>query len=213
MSVCEVLFKNFRVRRGRVEIRVKRFCVRRGTKVCIVGESGAGKTTLLDSIAGLIKYEGEIKRGKFFYLPFNVSVPPFQTVWDFVRQNAAVSRCSSPPIFLQRVVTYLKAMGIEDLSKRVSSMSDGERRRMLLALALSHGCELLLIDEPFQGLDPQNVLRISKYLRRYEGTGIYVVHNYLGLGACDETYLLKNGELMPLSNPIVIKDNCYCYCQ
>ncbi len=212
MTECEVKIRNLRVRRGRVEVKIKELCIERGTKVCIVGESGAGKTTLLDSIAGLLKYEGVIKRPKFFYLPFNVSIPPFQTVWDFIRQNAVVSKCIDLHTYVREAREYLKLLGIGNYSKKVVHMSDGERRRMLIALALSHNCDLLLIDEPFQGLDPQNVLKVSHYLREYKGTGIYVVHNYLGLNACDYVYILKNGELNPLPNPLVRKDGCYCYC-
>ncbi len=213
MTECEVILKDFVVRRGRVRVYVKELCIEKGRKVCIVGESGSGKTSLLDAISGLLKFQGYLRRPKFFYLPYYVSYPPFQTIEAFIRQNALNTKCSKPSDYMKRVSEYLTAFGLEDVRRKLGELSDGERRRVFLAGALAHNCELLLIDEPFQALDPANVVRIAEHLRRYKGTGIYVIHNYFGLSACDDVFLLEKGELKTWEVKVKTLDGCTCYCQ
>ena len=127
---------------------------------CLTGPSGYGKTTLLHTIAGLIVPDS----GEITGRPEKVSLM-FQDdrlfPWMNALQNIAVV-CDDEA----RAMQYLKAVELEqEASSMPSSLSGGMRRRIALARALAYSGEILLLDEPFKGMDLPLVERLAPLIQ------------------------------------------------
>ncbi len=142
------------------------FGVEQGDFLCIVGENGSGKSTLLKGLLGLKKpdggtivFEEGFTRGDIGYLPQQES-----TLEDFpatVKEIVRSGLLKSNPFRLfygkeqkQMAIACLKALEIEDLSTRsFRELSGGQKQRVLLARAFAATRKMLILDEPFNGLD------------------------------------------------------------
>lgn len=152
--------------------------------VCIYGASGRGKTTLMRLIAGLEKPDS----GKITGVPERVSYM-FQEdrllPWFTAEQNVASvltrDRKSEAREWLQRVELS------EQADSFPSEMSGGQQRRMSLARALAYEGELLLLDEPFKGLDEALTERMAELVLSSKTMFIAAVHaqRELELLKCD----------------------------
>jgi cobalt/nickel transport system ATP-binding protein len=145
------------------------FVARRGQRVAILGPNGAGKTTMLFHILGLLKAQEGVVRV--------FGVDP-STRWKDIRRNVGVvlqnveEQILAPTVaedvafsprqygmpeneVEERVGEAMRLLGIEDLGWRVPhNLSGGEKRKVALAGAIVMEPELLVLDEPFEGLDP-----------------------------------------------------------
>lgn len=163
------------------------------------GESGVGKSTLLDLIAGFLKPRaGEIfastKEGKEIPLiPLSYlrqDAPLFDHL--SVQKNVAFSRAS-----VQEVCEMARALGITDLlQKKAGGLSGGQRQRVLLAQTLLQKRPLILLDEPFKGLDQDNKERALNAIQKasnVDGTFlIFTTHDsrdVIALGAREMTLI------------------------
>jgi ABC-type nitrate/sulfonate/bicarbonate transport system ATPase subunit len=132
-------------------------CVMDTPATCIESPSGGGKTTLLRLIAGLLKPDGgRIMAGgsKICYLFQEDRLLPWLTARENVAAVLPKARRAEADVFLDRV--ELSAEG----SQLPKNLSGGQARRVALARALAYGGELLLLDEPFKGLDPELTERL-----------------------------------------------------
>ena len=165
-----------------------------GRCTAIMGPSGCGKTTLLSVIAGLrVPDAGEvIGMPQQFTMVFQEDrLCEDFTVAANLRLVAARTRTAEIPM-------VLAAMGLVDLgSKRVTELSGGMKRRVALVRAMAADSEIVLLDEPFTGLDSQNSKKAAEYiLSEQRGrTVISVTHDMemckmLGAGIC----LLTSGK-------------------
>ena len=152
-----------------------------GGSVAVMGPSGSGKTTLLRLIMGLEKPDG----GEII----GTDKERFACVFQ---ENRLIEHCSAPEnlrLVLKKdvpeeaIIEELKSVGIgvsnpEELTKPVSKFSGGMKRRVAIVRAVCHPAELLLLDEPFKGLDEKLHLEVIDYIRRHsEGrTVICVTH-------------------------------------
>lgn len=124
----------------------------------VKGASGKGKTTLMRMIAGLEKYEGEIHvpTDKISFMFQEDRLIPFISV---LKNVAAVSDVNTAK-------KYLNMLGLEDeYNSPPLSLSGGMKRRVSLSRALAYPSELVILDEPFKGLDEnlkQQVIEIIK---------------------------------------------------
>lgn len=112
----------------------------------IMGKSGYGKTTLLLLLGGLRKADsGHIEGvpGKIAYVFQEDRLLP----WMNVLKNASIAGNE------QTAKTWLQALGIDEMDKYPSELSGGMARRVAIARALSYPSDLLIMDEPFKGLD------------------------------------------------------------
>jgi len=184
------------------------FSVRRGEVLGLIGPNGAGKTTLFECLSGLMPADaGMMNRGDeilpagrrketLFYLPDAILPWAEQTVsWAlhfFERLYRRPGNCVSELIQPLRLDEIMRA--------RMSSLSKGERKRLLLALGLLTPHELLLLDEPFDGLDLRQTRDVMTLLRSHVAEGrtlMLSIHQLVDAGrVCDRLVMLSGGRVV-----------------
>lgn len=184
------------------------FSVRRGEVLGLIGPNGAGKTTLFECLSGLlaanggtVKSQGQTlppsqRKQTLFYLPDAILPWAEQTVkWVlsffsriYHREPAQTSELAEP-LRLNEV-----------MHSRIGSLSKGELKRTLLALGLLTPHPLLLLDEPFDGLDLRQTRDVMTLLRNNAATGrtlMLSIHQLVDAGrVCDRLVLLSGGRVV-----------------
>ena len=193
-----------------------------GEVVGLLGPNGAGKTTcfymlvgLIASDAGEISLEGQPighlpihRRAKMglSYLPQENSVFRQLTVEENIlavlQLNASVQRKAQE----QQLEHLLGELQIEHLRRQPAiALSGGERRRVEIARALATSPRFVLLDEPFEGVDPIAVIEIQRIVSflRERGIGVLITdHNVREtLGICDRAYILNDGKVLADGRP------------
>ena len=184
------------------------FDIRERDILGIIGPNGAGKTTLLECLTGLLPADsGRVlwknqplpapkRKDVMFYLPEEI-VPyreqPTFRLTGLCRDIYSFSR--------ERERDVLVRLGIEKvLARRIGELSHGYRRRLLLALALLAPKPLLLLDEPFDGLDPRQTVEVAALLREESATGrtlLLSIHQLADAArVCGRFLLLVEGKVM-----------------
>jgi ABC-2 type transport system ATP-binding protein len=184
------------------------FGLRERAVLGIIGPNGAGKTTLLECLAGLLPansgkvfWKGEPlpssgRKDVMFYLPENIAPygeqPTFRLTGLF-RDVYGLSR--------ERERDVLLCLGIEKvLTRRIGELSRGYRRRVLLALAMLAPRPLLLLDEPFDGLDPRQTIEVANLLREEAASGrtlLLSIHQLADAARiCSRFLLLVEGKVV-----------------
>lgn len=194
-----------------------------GTCIGIVGPNGSGKSTAMKVLAGLLKpTRGQVSVADrplagwtrpelarhLAYLPQNGEVHwPLRT-----RAVVALGRLPHAPFGAARALDDAAIDGamarcdVTHLAQRpISSLSGGERARVLLARALATGAGLILADEPFAQLDPQHQIHAMEVLRAEAGRGatVVVVLHDLALAAryCDRVAVFSAGRVVAEGEP------------
>ena len=203
MLTVEGLTKTFGSRRVLSDVS---FSVGTGEVLGLIGPNGAGKTTVLECLAGLlpsdsgtIAYRGDrlsINRRKeaLFYLPDAILPWAQQTVsWVLTFFEKLYSRTS------EKLASLTAPLRLEEVARsRVATLSKGERKRVLLALGLLTPHPLLLLDEPFDGLDLRQTRDVMSLLRSESFTGrtLFVsIHQLVDAAkVCDRLVLLNAGK-------------------
>ncbi len=178
---------------GRTVLRHVNMELRREKVYCLMAPSGAGKTTLLRVLAGLTEAdEGGIEPGNI----------PVSMVFQEDRLAEEVSALRNVELVCgsrKKAEELLEALlPGEDLRKPVKLLSGGMRRRVCIARALAAESGLLLLDEPFNGLDEENRNRSARVILQYRGERLLLVstHNkedITGLGG-ERLSLLETGK-------------------
>jgi len=182
------------------------FTVRPGEVLGLIGPNGAGKTTVLECLAGLLpsnagslSYRGESlaltrRKQALFYVPDGIlpwAEQPVKWVLRFFEKLYARGADK-----LSQIAGPLR---LEEIGRsRIGTLSKGERKRMLLALSLLTPHPVLLLDEPFDGLDLRQTRDVMTLLRSESVTGRALVVSIHQLNdaakVCDRLVLLNNGE-------------------
>ena len=189
------------------------FEVERGSVFCIIGPNGAGKTTTIECLEGLRKPDGGsvlvagldpiTDRSRFVHnigaQLQEIGIPPRMKAREALSLFAILYRTSIPLSELS------KELGLEEsLSKQYSSLSGGQKRRVNIALALVGDPEIVFLDEPTTGLDPESRFRFWDYFRRQNARGmtIVVTTHYLEEARenCDVVLLMNEGRVV-MSGP------------
>ncbi|NLF55830.1 MAG: LPS export ABC transporter ATP-binding protein, partial [Thauera phenolivorans] len=164
------------------------FEVDAGEVVGLLGPNGAGKTTCFYMIVGLVRADGgeillddarlthlpihERARRGLSYLPQEMSVFRKLTVAENIRAVLELRGLEDEEVDT-RLETLLEELGITHLRNNTAvSLSGGERRRCEIARALATDPRLILLDEPFAGVDPIAVIDIQKIIRFLKERGI-----------------------------------------
>jgi ATP-binding cassette subfamily F protein uup len=179
----EHVAKSFRSDAGETVI-AKDFTTRimRGDRVGVIGRNGAGKSTMLGLMLGSIAPDsGEVKLGAnlmpVLFDQYRAQLDPEMTLWETLAGE------DSDTVYVQgkakHVASYLKDFLFEDRQYRakVSTLSGGERNRLLLAKILAQPSNLLVLDEPTNDLDMDTLDLLEDLLADYEGTLLLVSHD------------------------------------
>ncbi len=171
--------------------------IRRGEKVALVGRNGEGKTTLMRLIMGQLQpLEGEAKVG------YNVSIGYYaqnqedvldkdMTVYETL-DNIAVGDIRTK---LRDILAEFLFRG-EDIDKKVSVLSGGERARLGMAKLMLQPYNLLALDEPTNHMDIKSKEILQQALKAYDGTLIVVSHDRIFLdGLVDKLYEFRDGRV------------------
>lgn len=188
--------------------------IRPGELCAFIGHNGAGKTTTLKACCGILDFdEGEIfVDGKSIrtepleckkimaYVPDNPDLYEYITgeaYLNFVCDVYQVSQAERA----QAVGRYAKALEMEDsLNQLISSYSHGMKQKLALIAALSHHPKLIIMDEPFVGLDPKAAHQVKEIMHEHcaEGGAIFYSTHVLEVAEklCDRVAIIKNGKLI-----------------
>jgi ABC-2 type transport system ATP-binding protein len=185
--------------------------VRPGRLVGLLGPNGAGKTTLMRAVLGLVDPDGgslrwdgheitaELRR-RIGYMPEERGLYPAMPVGEQVVHFARLSGLA-PAAAHRSAVETLRRVGLgEQADRRVEQLSHGNQQRAQLAVALVHAPDLLVLDEPFAGLDPLGVDDLAALLRGLAAEGRTVVlssHQLDLVGSlCEEVVILDHGRVV-----------------
>jgi lipopolysaccharide export system ATP-binding protein len=193
-----------------------------GEVVGLLGPNGAGKTTCFYMIVGLVPadagqmlLDGEditqrpmherAQRG-VGYLPQEPSVFRRLSVADNVLAILELRRDLDARGRARELEALLEELQVAHVADQLgASLSGGERRRVEIARALAAKPRLMLLDEPFAGVDPISVGEIQKIIRHLKQRGIGVLitdHNVREtLGICDRAYILSDGKVLAQGTP------------
>ena len=183
-----------------------------GTIHALVGANGAGKTTLLRHLTGLLPIqEGNLEvlgrtpgdrqlAAEISYLPEITDAPSRLLVQECLQLQGALFGIA-PAQLKRRCQEMLAAVGLEQLARRpLRTLSKGQRRRVAFAQALLPDVRLLILDEPFHGIDPLWCERLHQLLRQRVRDGLTVLlssHLLLDLeGLADSVTLLGRGKVL-----------------
>jgi ABC-2 type transport system ATP-binding protein len=176
------------------------FDVLSGEILGVIGPNGAGKTTLFECIAALQpRTAGSVRGAGVFYVPDAVRPWPDQTVAWTLEFVAAMSN---------RNVEWLPDLGLEPFAQqRVSTLSKGETKRLDIAIALLAEQAVVLLDEPFDGLDVRQTRMVIPLLRRSQRTLVLSIHQLSDAArVCDRVLLLDGGRVVAQGSPSELGD-------
>jgi zinc transport system ATP-binding protein len=183
------------------------FTLNSGDFLSVVGENGSGKSTLVKGILGLKKHNGALKiklrRNRIGYLPQQApAAADFPVTAGEIVQSGCLNSMGLLPFYKERhrkkAREAMLKMRVSELEgRRFRDLSGGQRQRVLIARALCAADELLLLDEPANGLDP--VVRGELYelisgLNRDSGMAIIMVTHDLN-GAVE-----NSGKILHISD-------------
>ena len=189
------------------------FEVKTGEILGFLGPNGAGKTTTMKAIAGcLTPTDGTIAIGRYSvaenadkvrqligYLPEHNPLYTDMFVIDYLRYMARLQRIRAAKIN-DRILEMVNVCGLEgEKHKRISELSKGYRQRVGLAQALIHDPQVLILDEPTTGLDPNQIVEIRELIRRIgrEKTIIFSSHILSEVEAiCDHIMIINHGRIV-----------------
>ena len=199
-----------------------------GEVVGLLGPNGAGKTTCFYMIVGLVPTDaGQISldgvditgmpmheraRRGIGYLPQEASVFRKLSVSDNLMAVLELRKDLNPASRRVELQALLEELQVGHVAGQLgASLSGGERRRVEIARALAANPRLILLDEPFAGVDPISVGEIQKIVRHLKQRGIGVLitdHNVREtLGICDRAYILNAGSVLAQGSPEAVLAN------
>ncbi|MCY3564383.1 MAG: ATP-binding cassette domain-containing protein [bacterium] len=187
------------------------FRVERGRMLGFLGPNGAGKTTAMRSVFNLVSLDegsvtwrgrpvGQTERLRFGYMPEQRGLYPKMRIG---RQLAYLGRIHGMTAAEASAATerWLEELGLSDrIADPLEKLSHGNQQRVQLAAALIHDPELLVLDEPFSGLDPFGVETMSEILRARAARGAAVVFSSHQLDMvedlCQDVAIIHQGRVV-----------------
>ena len=179
-----------------------------------IGHNGAGKTTTLKSVVGILAFDaGEIKvngisvredplavKREIAYIPDNPELYGYMTGIKYLNFIADVFRVPAD-VREERIRKYADAFGLTaDLAQAITSYSHGMKQKLAVISAWIHEPKLIVMDEPFVGLDPKAAHTLKEMMRELcdEGGAIFFSTHVLEVAEklCDKVAIIKSGKLI-----------------
>ena len=188
--------------------------LKKGEVVGLLGPNGAGKSTLMKILTGAFtQWEGQIHffkqnlrtelqqiQKKTGYLPENNPLYPEMFVAEYLKYSADLYQVSDPPL-----EDIMEKTGLKDHARsKINTLSKGYKQRVGLAAALVHNPEVVILDEPTTGLDPNQLIEIRKLIRELgkDKTVILSTHVLQEVNAiCDRVIIINKGAIV-LDQPL-----------
>jgi ABC-2 type transport system ATP-binding protein len=208
---------------ARVAVEDLTLTVKQGELFCFLGPNGAGKTTTIKVLAGLLRPTS----GRALVGGFDILTQPEQAkrILGFVPDQPFLYERLSGVEFMRfvgglyglsddglgdRIVSLLETFQVEDAAKqRIADLSHGMRQKLAFAATFLHDPQVVLIDEPWVGLDPRSIRNVRTYLRRRTEDGLTVFMSTHTLSIAEEVAdrigIIHHGRLLALGSVPEIK--------
>lgn len=179
-----------------------------------IGHNGAGKTTTIKAAVGLLNFEeGDIRidgvsirqdpltcKQTFAYIPDDPLLYPYLTGQQYLDFVADVFRVTRPDR-IRRTHDLARTFGLEDaLGELTSAYSHGMKQKLAILGALVHAPRLLILDEPFVGLDPEAVVTLKDLMRTLcaRGGAVFFSTHVLDVAErlCSKVAIIRRGQLV-----------------
>lgn len=179
-----------------------------------IGHNGAGKTTTLKSVVGILQFDsGEITvngadirtapiecKKQMAYIPDNPDLYDFMSGIQYLNFIADIFEVPVE-VRKERIHRYADDFGLtDDLGQAISAYSHGMKQKLAIIAALIHEPKLIIMDEPFVGLDPKAAHTLKAIMRRIcdDGGAIFFSTHVLEVAEklCDKVAIIRNGRLI-----------------
>lgn len=179
-----------------------------------IGHNGAGKTTTLKSVAGILRFDsGEIYidgrsvktepiacKSVTAYIPDNPDLYEFMSGIKYLNFIADIF-CVPADARMERIRKYADIFGLtDDLAQPISAYSHGMKQKLAIISAWLHTPKLIIMDEPFVGLDPKAAHELKQMMREHcdAGGAIFFSTHVLEVAEklCDKVAIIKSGRLI-----------------
>ena len=185
------------------------FSAKKGEIIGFLGPNGAGKSTMMKILTGyILPTKGTVSvsgidvlknpiaaKAKIGYLPEQNPLYQEMYVREYLQFQASIFKVSK-----ETITSVIKDVGlIPEMHKKISQLSKGYQQRVGLAAALIHNPDVLILDEPTTGLDPNQLQEIRTLLKKLgkEKTILFSTHIMQEVEAvCDRVIIIKKGELL-----------------
>ncbi|MGT2933117.1 ABC transporter ATP-binding protein [Streptococcus catagoni] len=186
------------------------FSINSGSICGFVGKNGAGKTTFFHSLLNFVTYQGSITLddqaitkktySKIGYLPEERSLMPKLTIFDQVKYLASLKGMSSKEIS-EKLPFWMEKLDVKGkIGDKIKSLSKGNQQKVQLIITLIHEPDLIILDEPFSGLDPVNTGLLKEIILAEKARGAtiifsdHVMTNVEEL--CDQLIMIDDGKIV-----------------
>ena len=199
------------------------FTVNNGEIFAFIGHNGAGKTTTIKSIVGILDFEeGDILingksikkspiecKKQMAYVPDNPDLYENMKAIDFINFICDMYEVSKE-VREENINKYAKMFEMQEkLDDYISSFSHGMKQKIALIAAFVHNPDVLIMDEPFVGLDPKAVFDIKEVMKDMckQGKTIFLSTHILEVAEklCDRVAIIKQGKIVKIGNMKEIK--------
>ena len=181
----------------------------------LLGPNGSGKTTLMRCIADIYPFTGEVSlfvagnetpvpvSEHLGYLPQQFTMYKDLTVTEAMEYMATVKRIAG--ISGEQIAACLQKVNLEDRADaKVRTLSGGMLRRLGIAQALLGDPEIIIVDEPTAGLDPEERMRFKNIVRSIENNGTFIISTHIledVEAVCDKIIVLHEGRVLGVFTP------------
>jgi len=195
---------------------------RRGESISLLGPNGAGKSTLMRIISGYIQAtEGDViisghnirleeKKAQSYlgYVPESCPLYLDMTVYEYLRYVADLRQVKDVD-FEKHIQIILKNLYLADvLNRKIETLSKGYRHRTGIAGALIHNPQILMLDEPTEGLDPNQKHQIHQFIREYGKEKLIIISTHIMEeveAMTDRVVLINKGKMVADMSPAKLK--------
>ena len=186
--------------------------IQKGEIYGFIGHNGAGKTTTIKACCGILDFDqGNIYvdrinikkdplgcKSKIAYIPDNPDLYNFMTGIQYLNFIADIFQISKE-IRKKRIEKYAQMFEIQkDLASYISTYSHGMKQKLAIISALVHDPKLIIMDEPFVGLDPKASFQLKNLMKEMclKGSSIFFSTHVLEVAEklCDKVAIIKNGK-------------------
>lgn len=220
MIVAKNISKNFGLCKALNNIN---FCISRGEVVALLGPNGAGKTTLLRLLTGFLAPDsGEISISghdiitsrtealkNIGYIPENCPLYGEMSVYEFLRFSAQIHglSCQEFKTAAEEVIARLSLENV--INQKIETLSKGFKHRTGLAACLIYRPKVLILDEPTEGLDPNQKFEFRELIKEYGNKNIVLFSTHIMEeveAMADRVILLNRGKLVRDTSPKELKN-------